>query len=118
MISDYENWRDSMHDRPRDDGWVVTYSHDYPNDTRLEFTRDESRAQIELSFTSEDPDCGTETLVYGADEGATRTELIAELRADITAYLDSQPCADRYYDEYTRTALYAFEAILLREEHE
>ena len=49
-ISDYENWRDSMHDTPAPDHSGPDkhafryYSHDYPTDTVLEYTRTGNRA--------------------------------------------------------------------------
>ena len=89
----------------------ILYSHDYPDDTTMEISiREDGDTQLELSFTSEDPDMGTETLVYAGDTNDWR-ELAGELKKEITDYLDSL-LGDDYYDEYSRTALYAFENML------
>ena len=139
-IGDYENWRDAQHDRPMpDDGpderCVRFYSQDYPADTILEYTRTGDRSELRLSFSSEDPDMGTEEMVYGADGGETMQELLSELKAELTGYLDAEDTSsfyeqqglsrpdglqnqEEYFGEYSRTSLYAFEAILQQTEHE
>lgn len=95
-----------------------TYSHDYPNDTSLKWTDDGTRAEIELTFESEDPDAGTEIMVFGGDSGSSMQELAADGAEELTGWLDrhegqAEPEElDRVYGEYTRTALFAFEAIL------
>ncbi len=140
-IGDYENWRDSLHDRPGPDNGgpdersVRFYTHDYPGDTKMEYIRTGERAELRLSFSSEDPDMGTEEMLYGGEKGESMIELAADLRADLTGYLDD---ADRssffqqqglpqpdgihshedYLGEYSRTALYAFEGILQQTERE
>ena len=139
-IGDYENWRDAQHDRPMpDDGpderSVRFYSQDYPADTVLEYTRTGDRSELRLSFSSEDPDMGTEEMVYGADGGESMQELVSELKAELTGYLDAADTSsfyeqqslsrpeglqsqEEYFGEYSRTSLYAFEAILQQTEHE
>lgn len=89
----------------------VLYSHDYPDDTMMKISiREDGNTQLELSFTSEDPDMGTETLIYTDDINDWRG-LAGKLKKEITDYLDSL-LNDDYYDEYSRTALYAFENLL------
>ena len=139
-IGDYENWRDGQHDRPMpDDGpderSVRFYSQDYPADTVLEYTRTGDRSELRLSFSSEDPDMETEEMVYGADGGESMQELVSELKAELTGYLDAADTSsfyeqqslsrpeglqsqEEYFGEYSRTSLYAFEAILQQTEHE
>lgn len=136
-IQDYENWRDSQHDRPApdtdgpDERSVRFYSHDYPADTSLEYTRTGNHAELRLAFSSEDPDSGTEELVYDGENGEGLHELVSELRAELTSYLDAADTssftqqqglsAERMtddYGEFTRTALYAFEALLKQTEKE
>lgn len=98
--------------------YVRYYSHDYNNDTCLTFNRNGSRSELSLTFDSEDPDMGTEELIYAGDNAESVFEMVPELHDEITAYLDSVECYDRssyvdkYYSEYSRTALYAFEGIL------
>ena len=139
-IGDYENWRDSQQDRPMpDDGpderSVRFYSHDYPADTTLEYIRTGDRSELRLSFSSEDADMGTEEMVYGGENGEGMYELVADLRAELTGYLDvvdtssfvqQQGLSAAFgireekgdYDDYSRTALYAFEALLSKTEKE
>ena len=73
-IEDYENCRDSMQDRPQPDNTpdeqvFRSYSHDYPDDTTLEYTRIGDQSELRLSFSSEDPDAGIEEMLYGGDSG-------------------------------------------------
>ena len=73
-MTDYEHWRDSLHDSPRpDDGpderSIRYFTHDYTADTRLEFTRTGQRSELTLSFSSEDPDMGTEEMIYAGENG-------------------------------------------------
>ena len=138
-ITDYENWRDSLQDRPMpdtngpDERAYRFYSHDYPADTTLEYTRSGNRAELKLSFSSEDPDMGTEEMLYGGENGESMLELVSDLRNDLTAWLDAQDTSsfreqqgladeihsqDDYYGEFSRTALYAFEALLTETERE
>lgn len=92
------------------------YSHDYPDDTKMTVSiRDDGATQLTLSFTSEDPDMGTEEMIYaGHDDYLT---LAKELLEEITSYLDEveffkTASKESYYGEYSRTALYAFESLL------
>ena len=140
-IGDYENWRDRQHDRPEPDGegpderCIRHYTHDYPGDTVLEYSVTGSRAELKLSFGSEDPDMGTEEMIYGGDDSESMYELVADLRADLSAYLDYEDTSsfyrqqslsrppgihsrEDYFGEYSRTALYAFEGILRQTERE
>ena len=100
----------------------IYYTHDYPNDTTYIFERDpDGRGQITMTFTSEDPDYGSEELIYGGD--GTEQELRDDLLKDLTECLDLQeqgyfgdrlPFELRYYDEeFIRTSLFAFEGMLI-----
>lgn len=135
-VSDYENWRDSMHDLPRpephaepDEQVTRQFSHDYPDDTSLEYTLRGDNAMLRLIFTSEDDDLGHEEMVYCGESSESMKEMVSDLRKDITAYLDYQDhdsffqqqgihstgeihSVEDYFGEFTRTALYAFEGIL------
>lgn len=96
------------------------YSHDYPDDTKMTVSiREDGATQLVLSFTSEDPDMGTEEMIYAGNEHY-RT-LVAELLEELSGHLDRVEFfkregewtkKDDYYDEYSRTALYAFEGLL------
>ena len=138
-IGDYENWRDKQYDHPQtDDGpderSIRFYSHDYPADTTLEYTRTGDHSELRLSFSSEDPDMGTEELIYVSESGKSMQELTADLKEELAAYLDAADTSSFYqqqgisqpdgmrsqidYSEYSRTSLYAFEAILMQTERE
>ena len=140
-IGDYENWRDSLQDRPPpdpagpDERVIRYYSHDYTADTRLEYTRTGNRAELTLSFSSEDPDMGTEEMIYAGENDESMAELASDLRSEISAWLDAQDTSsfreqqglspkngihsqDDYFGEYSRTALYAFEGMLRDIEHD
>lgn len=112
-----------------------SYSHDYPDDTTLEFTRTDRHSELVLTFRSEDPDMGKEEMIYGSDRSEPMADLIADLKNDLTSYLDAQDTSsfyqqqkglgpdeiqseEDYLGEYSRTALYAFEAILEHAEQE
>ena len=41
---------------------IICYTHDYENDTTYSFEPGAERSQITMTFTSEDPDYGTEEL--------------------------------------------------------
>ena len=86
---DYENWRDSLHDRPMpepDEHQVRFYSHDYTADTTLDYTRQGDRAELTLSFSSEDPDMGVEEMVYGGESRESMAELVSDLKGEIASY--------------------------------
>ena len=101
---------------------TIYYSHDFPDDTKMIVeTCKDGCIQLTLEFTSEDPDMGTETLIY-AGNNSKWIELSRELQEEITDYLDviDVPFYDPHndslielYSEYSKTALYAFEAMLL-----
>ena len=97
---------------------IICYTHDYENDTTYTFEPGAGRSQITMTFTSEDPDYGTEELIYGGD--GTEQELCKDLLNEISECLDKQedhagiPMFLRYYDEnFCRTSLIAFEGMLI-----
>ena len=132
------NMEQSVQDSPlsqssSDEHITRTYSHDYENDTTLEYSRSGQDSTLRLSFTSEDPDMGTEELLYHGDSGESMEQLAVDLRAEISAFLDAQDHSSFYqqqgladgihseadfYGEYARTTLYAFEGLLKEVEYE
>ena len=99
FIGDYETWRDRQYDHPQpDDGpderSIRFYSHDYPADTTLEYTRTDNHSELRLSFSSEDPDSGTKELVYAGENGKSMQELTTDLKEELAAYDDSVPPKD------------------------
>ena len=100
-----------------------SYTHDYPNDTVLEYSRTGENVELLLSFTSEDTDMGTEVMLFSGDAGESLNELAHGLREEITSYLDREEAHERpdpsvihssddYYSDFSRTSLYAFENAL------
>lgn len=99
---------------------TIYNSHDYPDDTKMTIEqREDGATQLTLAFTSEDPDMGTEEMTYAGNAGWY--ELACELLAELSAHLDKVAFfkhegewtkMDDYYDEYSRTARYAFESLL------
>ena len=102
-----------------------TASHDYDSDTKMTYEQDATGTHLKLWFTSEDPDCGTEEMEYNTDSMETPKEIGLDLLYEITDYLDGQDTSSfliqqgipviptyGYFDDFTRTALYAFENIL------
>ncbi len=75
------------------------HTHDYTDDTVIEFRITGDRSELELSYTSEDPDYGTETLVYGAEPAETFEDLARELLKELTAYIDYAYSPTYYGDE-------------------
>lgn len=125
-IEDYENWRDRQYDReppdPQpDEQYSLKFTHDYENDTQMDITRFGDDFHLRLSFTSEDPDMGTEELEYNGN-GSLGT-VVRDLLDEIRNYLDTKQNYYRedpevihsindYYDDFSSTALYAFEGAL------
>ena len=102
-----------------------TASHDYDSDTKMTYEQDATGTHLKLWFTSEDPDCGTEEMEYNTDGWWTPKEIGLDLLDEIKSYLDAQDTSSfliqqgvpvipayGYFDDFTRTALYAFENIL------
>ena len=102
--------------------FTMLYSHDHDNDTKLVFTKTADRAEIELAFTSEDPDYGTETLVCGGNATETFMSLCESQLDELTTFLDNTCDGTlRYemfmkdypmFDDLNNTSLIAFEAML------
>lgn len=92
------------------------YSHDHDQDTEISYSLKGKRARLEITFTSEDPDCGKETAEYCSFDGNTMQSLAKEWLEELSGYLNDPNNADLdnkdYYSEYTKTALYAFEGAL------
>ena len=65
------------HAKPAHDEVIsMSFSHDYPDDTHLTYTRSGNNAHLVLSFQSEDPDMGTEEMEYNSDGGESFAELL------------------------------------------
>ena len=111
------------------------YKFNYDNDTTIEYVNTGMYSMLNCSFTSEDPDYGTDTLHFTLDEEKTLSdipsieELAFRMGKQIREYLDATddgiyrtddaPYA-REYDEYSNSTLFAIEKALheiIREPH-
>ena len=94
------------------------FTHDYENDTTVEYVNAGSYTMLNCSFTSEDPDFGTETLNYKMLGDVPRERIAYRLLCQIESYLDfragkiytDKPAA--YYSEYSNSTLIAIENAL------
>ncbi len=107
----------------------MDYSHDYPGDTHLTYTRNGNEVHLLLTFQSEDPDMGIEEMQFNAYAGESFAEMLSDSLGELSAYLDrhdtssfykqqgNSPKYDisefySYYGEFSRTSLYAFEGAM------
>lgn len=102
-----------------------SHSFDHDNDTELEFTTEGNTSTIIMRFTSEDPDYGTDEIVYNSEPASSFHGLAYDLLSEITDFLDAtgdgiyrtddaieSVIAGRYWDDYSNSTLYAFEQLL------
>ena len=124
-----------MTDKPAAETISMDFSHDYPDDTHLTYSKEGDQVHLHLAFDSEDPDMGTEEMEYNSDGGESFSEIIHDALSDLSSYLDRQDTSsfyeqqgvspkdgihdlDDYYGEFSRTSLYAFENAMRSAEHE
>ena len=118
-----------MTGKPETETISMDFTHDYPDDTHLTYSREGNQVHLHLAFDSEDPDMGTEEMEYNSDGGESFSEIIHDALADLSSYLDRQDTSsfyeqqgeplrdgihseDDYFGEFSRTSLYAFEGAL------
>jgi len=100
-----------------------TFTHDYENDTTVEYFNTGKYAGLTCSYTSEDPAYGTDTLHYNSEPADTMEALAYEMREEIRQYLDMTDNGihrgkvkgdelDLVYGEYINSTLYAIEKAL------
>ena len=100
-----------------------TFTHEYENDTTIEYFNTGKYAGLICSFTSEDPAYGTDTLHYNSEPADTMEALAYEMREEIRQYLDMTDDGihrgkaesselDLVYGEYSNSTLYAIENAL------
>ena len=100
-----------------------TFTHEYENDTTIEYYNTGKYAGLICSFTSEDPAYGTDTLHYNSEPADTMEALAYEMHEDIRQYLDMTDDGihrgkakgselDQVYGEYINSTLYAIENAL------
>lgn len=102
------------------------YTHDYENDTSVEYVNTGAYSQLTCSFTSEDEDYGTETIHSLVAKPPKKLEQMAfEMAKDIGKHLDSldnhhlksvyteeERKFMKLYGDYGTTTLYAVEHVL------
>lgn len=102
------------------------YTHDYENDTSVEYVNTGAYSQLTCSFTSEDEDYGTETIHSLVAKPPKKLEQMAfEMAKDIGKHLDSldnhhlksvytdeERDFMKWYGDYGTTTLYAVEHAL------
>lgn len=99
-----------------------TFTHEYENDTTIEYFNTGLYAGLICSFTSEDPDYGTDTLHYNSEPATTMEALAYEMLEEIRDYLDTTDDGMRrggassklnlVYGKYSSSTLCAIEKAL------
>lgn len=64
------------------------FTSDYRDDTMIEYVETGSYSMLNCSYTSEDPDCGTDTIHFSLGYVASIERLAFEMLQEITDYLD------------------------------
>ena len=100
-----------------DNSTVWIFTHDHTNDTRITFTPDDVRSELELEFDHEDPDVGRELMYFGGNYELH--ELLSDLYYEIfdvnekiDGGIELTDEEDLVYGGYTLNALSAFENAL------
>lgn len=101
---------------------VEFFAHDYDADTAIEYVNTGMYSMLNCSFTSEDPNYGTDTIhSHLANPPKPREQMAYEMAQEIAEYLDATedgthriynaPYAS-CYGEYSNSTLYAIEKAL------
>lgn len=96
------------------------FKHDYENDTTIEYVNTGLYSMLNCSFTSEDPNYGTDTLHYTAQPAVSMGQMAYEYVKKVTRYLDfidgdyENEIADlkKMFGDYSNSTLYAIEKAL------
>lgn len=93
----------------------------YENDTTIEYVKTGLYSMLNCSFTSEDPDYGTDTLHYTAEPAVSMEQMAYEMGREITDFCNKQDAGEyrritdkerRIYGDYSNSTLYAIENAL------
>ena len=68
---------------------TITYTHDYENDTVVTYWANNEESYMTASYTSEDPDYGTDSLEYYASPAEPLAKMALVWLKEFTEYLDS-----------------------------
>ena len=97
------------------------FTSDYENDTTIEYVNIGAYSMLNCSFTSEDPDYGTDTIHFVAKPAESIEEMAYKRKAEITRYCDRMDLGlyrdvsdneRRIYGDYSNSTLYAIEKAL------
>lgn len=101
---------------------VEFFAHDYDFDTAIEYVNTGMYSMLNCSFTSEDPDYGTDTIHSDpANPPKSREQMAYEMMQEITAYLDATEDGvyrkngapyEKQYGDFSNSTLYAIEKAL------
>ena len=97
------------------------FTNDYENDTTIEYVNTGLYSMLNCSFTSEDPDYGTDTLHWASNKPVPIAQIAYEMKNRLTKYLDKMDHGyyrdvddgDRHmFGDYSNSTLYAIEKAL------
>ena len=98
------------------------FTHDYENDTTVEFVSTGLYTTLNCAWTCEDPDFGTETIRYSSGLDVTMEKIADEMLRKVHAYLNWKENKSSeidgsivvWLDEYGNSTLYAVEKALMK----
>lgn len=97
------------------------YKFDYENDTTIEYVDTGMYSMLNCSFTSEDPDYGTDTLHFTSDGSMEMAQFAYNIVGELTSYLNKMDSGRycevshdqrRKFGDYGNSTLYAIEKAL------
>lgn len=97
------------------------FKHDYENDTTIEYVNTGLYSMLNCSFTSEDPDYGTDTLHLTSSKPVPIEQIAYEMKNRLSKYLDKMDhgcysdvdnCDRHMFGDYSNSTLYAIEKAL------
>ena len=100
---------------------TMYFKNDYEKDTTVEYVNTGLYSMLNCSFTSEDPDYGTETIHYTMQPAVPRDQLAYETLNEIKRVLNARENPREYeiprelqiaYEDYSNTTLIAVERAL------
>lgn len=102
---------------------VMYYSHTHENDTRLVYSFDETQSHLDMRYTDEDPDYGTDLLEWNAEPVESLHDMATSYLKELTEYLDATSDGIRrpgeasrelemVFGEFSNSTLYAIENAL------
>ena len=97
------------------------FKYDYENDTTIEYVNTGLYSMLNCSFTSEDPDYGTDTLHWTSSKPVPIAQIAYEMKNRLSGYLNrtddgiyrKADDSDNYlFGDYSNSTLYAIEKAL------